>query len=54
MEQFNREIPAREVKAKMSSGALLLLDVREPHEYEEWRIEGSLNVPLTSMVVYDS
>jgi molybdopterin/thiamine biosynthesis adenylyltransferase/rhodanese-related sulfurtransferase len=42
-----REITAAETRARRESGEeFLLLDVREPQEYETARIEGSLLIPL--------
>jgi adenylyltransferase/sulfurtransferase len=39
-----------EVKRRLDSGEkLLLVDVREPHEYELCRIEGSVLIPMGSI-----
>jgi len=41
------EIPVAELKRKLEAGeALLLLDVREPYEYETARIDGAKLIPL--------
>jgi rhodanese-related sulfurtransferase len=45
---LNYEISTRELKELLASGAkenLVLLDVREPWEHEEARIEGSILMP---------
>lgn len=40
-------IKPRELKRRLDAGErLVLLDVREPEEHADWRIEGSVNVPL--------
>jgi glyoxylase-like metal-dependent hydrolase (beta-lactamase superfamily II)/rhodanese-related sulfurtransferase len=33
-------------KGKIKSGEVFLLDVREPDEFNQWNIEGSINIPL--------
>ncbi len=44
------EISAGQVKALQKSGdAFLLLDVREPWEFETARIEGAKNIPMGDM-----
>ncbi|MBI4876978.1 MAG: hypothetical protein HY822_20255, partial [Acidobacteria bacterium] len=44
------EIQAREVREKLDSGApVLLIDVREPHEFEKARIAGSRLIPMFSL-----
>ncbi|HXH60712.1 MAG TPA: molybdopterin-synthase adenylyltransferase MoeB [Fimbriimonadaceae bacterium] len=44
---FEDEISATELKAlRESGGRFVLVDVREPHEYEINRIEGSVLIPL--------
>ena len=41
------EISAREVKERLDRGEqLLLVDVREPHEYELCHIEGAVWIPM--------
>lgn len=45
----NYEVSTRELKELLASGAkngLVLLDVREPWEHEEARIEGSILMPM--------
>ena len=43
----NLEITAREVKERMDRGEkLMLVDVREPHEYALCHIEGSVLIPM--------
>lgn len=44
------EISAREVKERLDKGEkLLLVDVREPHEYELCHIEGAVLIPMGSI-----
>lgn len=44
------EISAREVKERLDRGdKLMLVDVREPHEYEVCHIEGALLIPMGSV-----
>jgi adenylyltransferase/sulfurtransferase len=44
------EIKPAEVKARLDRGEkLVLVDVREPWEYEKCRIEGAKHVPLGSL-----
>lgn len=38
----------QELKEKMESGEVLVLDVREPHEYGDWHIPGSVNIPVSN------
>ena len=41
------EITAQELKERLGrSDKLQLVDVREPEEHREWKIPGSVNVPL--------
>ncbi len=41
------EITAEEVKAKLGQGGeLMLLDCREPWEYQTARVEGAVNIPM--------
>lgn len=42
-----RNLSPEEVYAALSAGAIRLIDVREPHEYAQYRIKGSLNLPLS-------
>ncbi|HMX03292.1 MAG TPA: rhodanese-like domain-containing protein [Chitinophagales bacterium] len=49
------DISVEELKKRMDAGEdLLIIDVREPHEYAEFNI-GAINIPLTSlpMKMYD-
>lgn len=43
-----QELTAPEVKAELDAGRALLIDVREPHEYEAERIPGALLFPLST------
>lgn len=44
------EISAREVKERLDRGdKLMLVDVREPHEYEVCHIEGAVLIPMGSV-----
>ncbi|MBI2583090.1 MAG: MBL fold metallo-hydrolase [Candidatus Aenigmarchaeota archaeon] len=44
-------IEPAELKRKIDNGDnLLLLDVREPFEYEEWHIAGAVNVPVGNIM----
>ncbi|MFI5172680.1 MAG: rhodanese-like domain-containing protein [Chitinophagales bacterium] len=52
---MNKDITVEELKARMDAGeALMIIDVREPHEYAEYNI-GALNIPLGTlpMKIYD-
>lgn len=40
------EINPAEAKAKLEAGHIKLLDVREPSEWAQTRIEGSLHIPM--------
>ncbi|MGH2505671.1 MAG: rhodanese-like domain-containing protein [Ktedonobacterales bacterium] len=40
------EVFAREAHEKLQAGSALLVDVREPWEYEEVRVSGSRLIPL--------
>ncbi len=35
---------------KNSNNGFILLDIREKHEYDDWNIKGSVNMPLNSMI----
>jgi rhodanese-related sulfurtransferase len=51
-----RELFPWDLADKMENDELLLVDVREPYEYEKMHIEGSINVPrgiLESACEYD-
>jgi rhodanese-related sulfurtransferase len=44
------EIPPADVREGIESGAIgLVLDVREPHEFADVRVEGSLLVPMSQL-----
>lgn len=45
-----RELPAATVADELGDGRIVLIDVREPHEYSESRIKGALNFPLSTFV----
>ena len=42
-----------EVKEKLKTGKndFLIVDIREPHEYNDWNIKGSINNPVNSLLV---
>lgn len=45
-----RPLAPAELAARLARGEeLVLLDVREPHEFELCRIEGSLHIPLAEL-----
>lgn len=41
-----REVSPEEAKRQLDAGRILLVDVREPHEYQAERIHGALLFPL--------
>ena len=41
------DLEIEEVKAGLADGALLLIDVREPHEFAAGHIPGSVSLPLS-------
>lgn len=43
-----RDIDTDEVRAGLADGSILLVDVREPHEFEEGHIPGSVSMPLST------
>ncbi|MDH5463733.1 MAG: rhodanese-like domain-containing protein [Nitrosopumilus sp.] len=47
----DEDITAKELKSKLDEGRqnLILVDVREPEEYFEWHIAGSINIPLSQV-----
>ena len=50
MERAYKSITVGELKSRLDAGeSLVLLDVREPWEYETARIEGSTLVPMREM-----
>lgn len=42
-------VSARDLAARMASGSVSVIDVREPMEYASGHIAGSLNVPLARL-----
>lgn len=44
-----RSIPPNELHRLRQERDVVLVDVREPDEHEAWRIEGSVNVPLSAL-----
>jgi rhodanese-related sulfurtransferase len=42
------DLSREEVKRGLSDGSLLLVDVREPHEFEAGHIPGSVSMPLSA------
>ena len=46
----NQFISPKKVKEKLDNNkSVVILDVREPDEYEAWHIKNSINVPLTKL-----
>lgn len=47
----DEDITAKELKSKLDEGGQnpILVDVREPEEYSEWHIAGSINIPLSKV-----
>lgn len=43
-----RELSASTVATELAEGRIVLIDVREPHEYSESRIKGAMNFPLST------
>lgn len=44
----HREIEPMELAAMLKDGAVLLVDVREPDEFEAGHIAGAINLPLSA------
>lgn len=42
------DVDRDEVKAGLAAGSILLVDVREPHEFAAGHIPGSVNLPLSA------
>jgi rhodanese-related sulfurtransferase len=42
------ELDRDELKAGIADGSILLIDVREPHEFRAGRIPGSFSMPLST------
>jgi rhodanese-related sulfurtransferase len=43
------EISPQEVRQHLQTGSIALIDVREPHEYQTARIEGSELIPMRTI-----
>ncbi|MBV8770280.1 MAG: hypothetical protein JO094_15450 [Hyphomicrobiales bacterium] len=43
-----RDLTLDEVKHGLATGSILLVDVREPHEFAAAHISGAVNVPLST------
>jgi rhodanese-related sulfurtransferase len=43
-----QDLSPQELKTQLDAGRVLLIDVREPHEYEAERIPGALLFPLST------
>lgn len=43
-------ITPKQLKQKLDAGSVLILDVREPFEYEGWHIPGAINVPVSRIM----
>ena len=52
-ERPNPDITANELKKSLANGKFLLIDVRQPDEFSEWNIPGSINVPLGELAEHD-
>lgn len=51
----DEDITAQELKSKLDEKQnLFLVDVREPEEYSEWHIAGSINIPLSQVAKPES
>ena len=44
----HRDVSIDEVKQGLADGSILLVDVREPHEFAAAHIPGAVNVPLST------
>jgi rhodanese-related sulfurtransferase len=42
------DLAREDIKARMAEGSILLIDVREPHEFAAGHIPGSILMPLSS------
>ncbi|MDQ4072962.1 MAG: rhodanese-like domain-containing protein [Thermoproteota archaeon] len=55
---YDKDISATSLKKLLDSPndkeQLFLLDVREPNEYKQWNIEGSINIPLSKLSEQES
>lgn len=43
-------ITPQQLKEKLDSGEVLVIDVREPFEYSDWHIPGAVNVPVSRVL----
>lgn len=43
-----REVDFEELQAGLREGSILLVDVREPHEFAAGRIPGSISMPMST------
>ena len=43
-------ITSQELKRKLDSGPVMILDVREPFEYVDWHIPGAVNIPVSRVI----
>jgi rhodanese-related sulfurtransferase len=46
-----RDVSLAELKAGLADGSLVVVDVREPHEFAAGHIPGSVSVPLSSFEI---
>lgn len=44
-----KNIDANQLKSWLNAGEAVLVDVREPHEFTEWRIPQAMSMPLTNL-----
>lgn len=44
-----KNIDAQQLKAWLKTGEAVLIDVREPNEFTEWRIPQAISMPLTNI-----
>jgi rhodanese-related sulfurtransferase len=42
------DLEREDIKARLAEGSILLVDVREPHEFAAGHIPGSVSMPLSS------
>jgi rhodanese-related sulfurtransferase len=42
------DLTREEIKARLAEGSILLVDVREPHEFAAGHIPGSVSMPLST------
>jgi len=47
--QTVRRLSARELRAQLRDSKLVLIDVREPHEYQAGKLPGSINIPVAQL-----